>query len=297
MAAHEHQNNREITSASSSSKPLLTVGELAKRMNVSVRTIQYYDREGLLEPKMKTESGHRLYSDEEVVKLYQILSLKDLGFSLKDIKYKISNMRSPQDVSKVLKEQIGSVEEKLRKLQEQKRILKALEVEVLRGKSVNFTRYAAIITSLQMGNEFYWAIAHMDDELLSQLFSGDGNDGEAFIGSECAQDLIDQMGKQRVQALALLDEGVSPDSPEGQKLAQAWWETCMRLVHGDVALLGRMSFAIEEAMSDHPELGAVHARSLEFIGPALQAYFENTTNEKVIADAEKLFAYLQANES
>jgi len=283
MVVHEQQDGK---------RPLLTAGELAKRMDVSVRTIQYCDREGLLKPKTKTESGRRLYSDEEVVKLYQILSFKDLGFSLKDIKSKMFNLESSQSVSRALQEQIVSIEERLRKLQEQKRILEALEVEVLKRQDVNFTRYADIITSLQMSNESYWAITHMGDDLLSHLR---GQSSEVFIKSELAKDLIGQMGKQRTKALRLLDEGISPDSPEGQKLAQAWWETCMHLTHGDVELLGKISLAIEGAVSQHSELDTVHVRSLEFIGSALQAYFENTTSETTIVEAEKLFTYLQSN--
>ena len=63
----------------------LTVGEVAKKMNVTVRTLQHYDREGLLPPSSVSEGGRRLYTDRDIVKLHQILSLKHLGFSLDDI--------------------------------------------------------------------------------------------------------------------------------------------------------------------------------------------------------------------
>ena len=64
----------------------MTVGELAKKMNVTVRTLQYYDKEGVLSPSAESEGGRRLYTDKDLVLLHQILSLKSLGFSLKDIK-------------------------------------------------------------------------------------------------------------------------------------------------------------------------------------------------------------------
>ena len=63
----------------------MTVGEVAKKMGVTVRTLQYYDREGLLSPSGK-RNGRRLYSDRDLILLHQILSLKHLGFSLNDIK-------------------------------------------------------------------------------------------------------------------------------------------------------------------------------------------------------------------
>jgi len=60
-------------------------GELAKIANVSVRTIRYYDRIGLLKPSLIKDNGYRYYSEGDAAKLQQILSLKYLGFSLDDI--------------------------------------------------------------------------------------------------------------------------------------------------------------------------------------------------------------------
>ena len=61
---------------------LMTVGELARRVGVTVRTIQYYDQKGLLHPSSKSEQNQRLYSAEDEERLYRILTLKFLGFSL-----------------------------------------------------------------------------------------------------------------------------------------------------------------------------------------------------------------------
>ena len=48
----------------------ITVGELAKKMNTTVRTLQYYDKEGLLSPSCESDGGRRLYSDRDIVTLY-----------------------------------------------------------------------------------------------------------------------------------------------------------------------------------------------------------------------------------
>ena len=65
---------------------LMTVGELARRVGVTVRTIQYYDQKGLLHPSSKSEQNQRLYSRDDEERLYRILTLKYLGFSLAQIK-------------------------------------------------------------------------------------------------------------------------------------------------------------------------------------------------------------------
>ncbi|MHA6481829.1 MerR family transcriptional regulator [Paenibacillus sp. strain BS8-2] len=62
------------------------VGDLAKLTGLTVRTLRFYDQIGLLSPSTATESGHRLYDDEDLSLLYRIVSLKELGLSLDEIK-------------------------------------------------------------------------------------------------------------------------------------------------------------------------------------------------------------------
>ena len=61
------------------------VGEFAALTRVSVRTLHHYDTIGLLRPSAHTESGHRLYTEEDLLALQQILTLRYLGFPLKQI--------------------------------------------------------------------------------------------------------------------------------------------------------------------------------------------------------------------
>lgn len=63
-----------------------TSGEFARKANVSIRTIRYYDKQGLLKPARMTEAGYRLYTASDFARLQKILSLKYLGFSLEEIR-------------------------------------------------------------------------------------------------------------------------------------------------------------------------------------------------------------------
>ena len=63
-----------------------TSGEFAKMAHISVRTIRFYDKQNILKPSFVNESGARFYSDEDFVRLQQILLLKYLGFSLEEIR-------------------------------------------------------------------------------------------------------------------------------------------------------------------------------------------------------------------
>ena len=65
---------------------MMTVNEVSKLTGVSIRTLQYYDKIGLLHPAEYTEAGYRLYDDAALETLQQILLFRELEFPLKDIK-------------------------------------------------------------------------------------------------------------------------------------------------------------------------------------------------------------------
>ena len=67
-----------------------TVRQLARIAGVSVRTLHYYDRIGLLKPTSYSSSGYRQYSGDAVVPLQQIMFFREMGFSLDDIKHIMS---------------------------------------------------------------------------------------------------------------------------------------------------------------------------------------------------------------
>ena len=83
---------------------MMTVNEVSKLTGVSIRTLQYYDKIGLLHPAKYTEAGYRLYDDAALETLQQILLFRELEFPLKEIKEIIG---SPDfDRSKALGQQI-----------------------------------------------------------------------------------------------------------------------------------------------------------------------------------------------
>lgn len=62
-----------------------SISQVAKLTGVSIRTLQYYDEIGLLKPSKLTSSSYRLYDDDALQTLQQILFFKELGFPLKKI--------------------------------------------------------------------------------------------------------------------------------------------------------------------------------------------------------------------
>ncbi|GGH30442.1 MerR family transcriptional regulator [Paenibacillus segetis] len=98
------------------------VGDLAKLTGLTVRTLRFYDQIGLLSPSGQTESGHRLYSEANLSRLHQILSLKELGLSLEEVKSALSGGQiSPLEIVNLQIDQIKEQMKLQQKLLEQLR--------------------------------------------------------------------------------------------------------------------------------------------------------------------------------
>lgn len=93
-----------------------TSGEFAKRAKVTIRTIRYYDKQGILKPSKVSDSGYRLYTDEDFVRLQKIISLKYLGFSLEEIVAMTIN-DDAEDIAHSLQIQRELIQKKIRHLE------------------------------------------------------------------------------------------------------------------------------------------------------------------------------------
>ncbi|ALC83044.1 MULTISPECIES: MerR family transcriptional regulator [Bacillus] len=104
------------------SKKYWKVGELAKLTGLTIRTLRYYDQIGLFSPSVYSDSGYRLYDESDISRLQQILTLKDLGLSLEEIKSILSDDNyNPFDVVSL---QIARLKENIRI---QQKLLKELQ--------------------------------------------------------------------------------------------------------------------------------------------------------------------------
>ena len=116
---------------------MMTVNEVSKLTGVSIRTLQYYDRIGLLPPAEYTEAGYRLYDDASLETLQQILLFRELQFPLKDIRKIIG---SPDfDRSKALGQQIELL--KLKKEHIENLIDLAIGIKAVGVKALTFDAF------------------------------------------------------------------------------------------------------------------------------------------------------------
>ena len=64
----------------------LHIGEVANRVGLSLRTVRYYEEQGLFEPAGRTDGGFRLYTEEQVARLLFIKQMKPLGFTVEEMR-------------------------------------------------------------------------------------------------------------------------------------------------------------------------------------------------------------------
>lgn len=74
-----------------------TVGNVARMSGLTVRTLHHYDEIGLLTPSQRGDNGYRLYTDEDLERLRQILVYRELGLGLDDIKSIVDEARDPTE--------------------------------------------------------------------------------------------------------------------------------------------------------------------------------------------------------
>ncbi len=106
---------------------MLTIGKLAKRADVNIETIRYYERRGLIPKPRRRESGYREYSDETAKRILFIKRAKDLGFSLKEINELLSLKLDPgtscSEVRKKAEMKLEDIESKIKTLRKMKKAL------------------------------------------------------------------------------------------------------------------------------------------------------------------------------
>lgn len=127
-----------------------SIGEAAKKLQISTRTLRYYDEKDLVRPAYTEENGYRFYSEEQIRQIELILFLKELGFSLKQIKMLIQDEHGSQSLELLLKEQS---QENQRKIDEiRKKQAKIEHLQKIKLSPAVLTNNSGIINIMRKEN-------------------------------------------------------------------------------------------------------------------------------------------------
>jgi DNA-binding transcriptional MerR regulator len=153
---HTYNNNGEM----------YYIGEFAEKGAVTVRTVRYYDQIGLLSPAHYTEAGQRLYTDEELATLQQIMALKLLGFSLREIQDCLQ--AGPQDLFRSLSAQKEMLREKRDQLDAIIQAIDEIENSAANGH-VTWKALSNVMEMIQMEQKDEWVSKYFTPEQLETM--------------------------------------------------------------------------------------------------------------------------------
>jgi len=202
---------------------LYSTSRFASKACVTVRTLRYYDRVGLLVPSEHTRAGHRLYSDADFARLQQIAALKFLGFSLEEIKHCLHT--GPTKLRDALALQKALLEESRARLNQIILTLEYAEQE-LRDDCQNWDTLIKLIRLFQMSSDFS-----------KQYYTEEQRQKIAEWGKNWTTE-DQKVATQRwdiaiAELRRLVAAGEDPASPAAQTLAREWHDLVQSFTHGD----------------------------------------------------------------
>src|SRR5690348_10598801 len=204
----------------------LTVGELARRCGLTVRTLHHYDAIGLLRPSLRSDAGYRLYDRANVERLHRIQALRQLGLSLADIGTVLSGPEQP--LAEVIDRQIAQLDQELARATRLRGRLVALRGQLAAGQTPDLADWLDTLELMTMYEKYF-----SPEELENLPLHND-------------PDVIAQWGALVAEVQAAMDRGVGPDAPQAHALALQWMEMVQRGTGDNPGFISRL-----KAMQDN----------------------------------------------
>jgi DNA-binding transcriptional MerR regulator len=199
---------------------LLTVGELAKRTGITVRTLHHYDRLGLVVPTGRSNGNYRLYGADDVQRLQSVRSLQDAGFSLKRIRLMMDDPgfsfeRAIEMHLEKVKEKIGLEKTLVKRLETMRELLKARK-----DPTLDDVVYLLNVTT----NVKRFKLDAKEEKKLTEHWAGLTRADIKAVEAEWP--------KLIAKVRAHMKKGTDPKAPEVQKLAKRWMELVNQFTAG-----------------------------------------------------------------
>jgi MerR family transcriptional regulator, thiopeptide resistance regulator len=235
------------------SAKLWKIGELASRTGVTVRTLHHYDDIGLLRPALRTRAGYRQYTEADVVRLQQIVSLRQVGVSLDEIaEYLRHPSSSPLAVIEQhlarLRERIEAAHALYERLE---RIAGALRV----GGMVSATELIETMEMMTMIEKYYTT------EQLEQLAAR-----REQVGEERIREVEAEWPRLMEEVRAEMEKGTDPADPRVQELARRWQGLVAEFTGGDPGI----SASLQKMYDSEEEVHAMQVGPMRELGEYVQ---------------------------
>ncbi|MFE3881763.1 MerR family transcriptional regulator [Streptomyces lydicus] len=206
------------------------VGALAEASGLTVRTLHHWDTIGLLCPSQRTAGGHREYTEDDAVRLYQVLALRNLGLGLESIGVCLD---SGVDPARVVRDHLAGVEASIAALETLRHTLRRLDGELTAARTPTVTAlFDALRATGAGGAGAGTALRHrLEPDQLRTL------ERQATALGSLAHYLLEvEWPELYRRAERLRTEGVAPGDPRVRRLVARMDELSTLFTGGDTAV-------------------------------------------------------------
>src|SRR6476469_3276542 len=210
---------------------MFKVREFSEKAGVTVRTLHHYDRLGLLKPSGRNEAGYRLYSDRDFARLQQIVTLKFIGLSLKEIKALLDD--SDLDLAAALRLQKQLLQEKRWQVGMAIQAIEEAEqsMSVQSTQSHDLSALKKIIEVMERHNNMEWTKKYYSPEAQAKIA-----ERAAAFTPEMQAEVTRKWNQLFSDIENAMREGEDPSSAKAGELARRWMELLKGFTGGDPAV-------------------------------------------------------------
>jgi len=243
----------------------MTVGMLAKRVDVSVRTLQYYDKMGLLKPSNISLGGRRLYGSNDMTILHQIITLKKLGLSLDDIKCRLMPTTSNGDIKRMLCKQAELIKEQILKASKVVESIEMIVSDIEMNNDIDWSKYSTMMKLIQENNESFWVTHYLENDVLENITHVHKQYSEEELPS-------DWLIKCMKRVKTLMDLGHTPESNEAQDLAAEVWTIVEKYTQGHPVMLQKLYEFFNDTKQWPSQYAEMQHETHDFLEASIEHY-------------------------
>jgi len=241
-----------------------SIGEFAKKTGMTIRTLHYYDEIDLLKPSFISPTGRRFYSDENIIQLQKIVSLKFLGYPLEKI-HTLIHLKE-WDIKESLEFQKQEMLQKMEQLQQVIRALDhALYITEEQG-TMNANIFMMLIHNMHKEEEQKeWLSNYFPKEMVENMFK---------VPEEKLKELNLEMAELFSQLKAAY--GQDPANPNVQALLEQYFDLSLELYPNAIELVENVKDENIEFGQDTQLFPSPLSPEEEiWFGQAIQIYWNN----------------------
>ncbi|MFB4284089.1 MerR family transcriptional regulator [Nonomuraea sp. MTCD27] len=235
------------------------IGELATATGLTVRTLRHFHQIGLLRPAGRSSAGHRLYTGDDVRRLYRILALRELNMPLGEIANHVDG--DGADLPAAIERQLAQAERQIELHRRLHRQLQGL------ARALRAAREPSI-DQLIRAMEAMMQAKHLSPEHFAGLRRRHLEVGEAGFAR-----WRDRMAELAARAAEHAERGTDPADPEVQDLAGEWFAAVTEMTGDDRSVLSALYSKIDRQGAEAATKGLLTTAAWEYLKRAFSVGF------------------------